>query len=551
MMYKKEDNGLHKPRYYDAAWFIAIALCLFLFISRWFLPEFIDNENIYSIHPLKLINPDYLKNDPFMGNISFFTLAYSIISMPFFLSLDSLQATMLMRILIWVFQIWALSRLAKTLGAKWWTFIIFVVLAINIPSRLAGEWLFGSAASKPIAYGFIFLSLDALLKENYKVAGTFSGIAITFHVLSGGWSSLAIFLTIIAISNSRSVLKKTFNYGACAFLMSLPGLLPALFKLFGLVGKKGHMVTTTTMLQSLDINKIYVLFANPFHLDPWYFMKGAESIKAAIIFVLTIVLIRYFVKKTDGRIIITYLIILLSFFVLGITGRIFEIYSILKYYPFRVADAMIPLFMWLGIALMLQKLTEKRNHPKLICFLAIPFLIVACNYSIDAAEPTKKYRSLKSIIRQLEPIKTAYLTKQMLECNYKKHIKREKTEFEEMSEWISKNTPQESLFITPPLEYGFALMAKRPQLVTYKCVPVNEKIIVWKERMEAINGGKFIQNGKSWMYVQLKENYPKLTKNEILKLKEKYGATYLLTTADLDGFQVVHKNLKYILYQIL
>ena len=120
-----------------------------------------------------MLDPEFLENDPFMGGISYFTIIFSVACLPFYAVFDPLIAIMMIRVLIWAFQIWALLKLTKTLGLTWWSFIIFIVLFINIPSRLAGEWIIGSAASKPVSYAFIFLSLDALLKNKIKKSTKF------------------------------------------------------------------------------------------------------------------------------------------------------------------------------------------------------------------------------------------------------------------------------------------------------------------------------------------------------------------------------------------
>ena len=534
----------------DWKYLLAGAVCILFIMSRYFLPEFLDNENIYSVHTLKLLDPEYLKYDPFMGGISYFTLIFSVASLPFYAVFDPLIALMIIRVLIWTFQIWALLKLTRTLGLTWWSFILFIILFINIPSRLAGEWIIGSAASKPVSYAFVFLSLDALLKNKIKKAGMFSGAAVSLHVLSGGWSALAIFITILINSWQNRRLKDVINFGISSFMFSIPGLLPALLRVLGVVGNKNLLENASLPIENAD--KIYVTFANPFHLDPTFFIQGLEVIKVMVIFAAPIILYKLFLKKEYASIMNKFLTIIIVFFLMGIIAGKLELYQFTKYYPFRVADGLLPMNLWIGFSLMIQSLFKGVKYQKTVSFSLIPFIMITSNYLIDISEPQRRYRTFIKLLKHTEPRETPYRTKDTLERLYNKFMEKKFDGFEDMADWINSNTPQDSIFITPPIEYEFALKAQRAQVVTYKCVPPGKKIFLWKQRMEDLNGGKFIQEGKGWMYMELKKNYPKLEEYEIRAMKNKYGADYIMTTTNgYKGFEIVYQNQIYTLYKIL
>ena len=534
----------------DRKYLFSGIVCLLFIMSRFFLPEFLDNENIYAIHPLKLLDPEYLKNDLFMGGISYFTIVFSVACLPFFAVFDPLIAVMMIRVLIWAFQIWALLKLTKTLGLTWWSFIIFIVLFINIPTRLAGEWIIGSAASKPVSYAFVFLSLDALLKNEIRKAGIFSGAAVSLHILAGGWSALAIFITILINSWQKKRLKDVINFGISSFMLSIPGLLPAVLRVLGVIGEKN--LPGNTPLPIENTSKILVTFANPFHLDPTYFIQGLEVIKVIVIFAAPIILYKLFLKKEYASLMNKFLIIIMLFFLMGIIARKFEFYQFTQYYPFRVADGLLPLNLWIGFALMIQTVFANLKYKKILAFSLIPIIMMTCNYLIDIGEPIQKYKTFKKLLKHTEPRETPYRIKDTLERLYNKFIEKKFDGFEDMANWIKSNTPRDSIFITPPIEYSFALIAQRAQIVTYKCVPVSKKILLWRQRMEDVNGGKFIQEEKGWMYKELEKNYPKLEEHKIRAMKKKYGADYIMTTNNgYKGFEIVYRNKIYTLYKIL
>jgi len=68
---------LKKNKYY----LIGVAACLFFVITRPFHANLVDHELVYSLNPILLLHPDFLKNDFFFGT-----------SYPFFLPFDTLTA---------------------------------------------------------------------------------------------------------------------------------------------------------------------------------------------------------------------------------------------------------------------------------------------------------------------------------------------------------------------------------------------------------------------------------------------------------------------------
>ncbi len=56
---------------------------------------------------------------------------------------------------------------------------------------MAGEWVIGGGEAKPFAYVFVFLGLEALVRDRWNRALMFFGAASAFHVLVGGWVAIA------------------------------------------------------------------------------------------------------------------------------------------------------------------------------------------------------------------------------------------------------------------------------------------------------------------------------------------------------------------------
>ena len=158
----------------DLKYLISGLFCLLFVMSRYYMPDFFDNEWVYSINPIRILNPSFLSKDFVAVEINVFFLVYDTIVSPLYYIFDYLTATFICRVAIWIFQIWALSRLSKTLGITWWGFILLFVLWLNVEQTLvAGEWIIGSANAKPVSYGFVFLALSSFLQNRLIWSGIF------------------------------------------------------------------------------------------------------------------------------------------------------------------------------------------------------------------------------------------------------------------------------------------------------------------------------------------------------------------------------------------
>jgi hypothetical protein len=110
-----------------------------------------------------------------------------------------------------------------------------------------------------------------------------------------------------------------------------------------------------------------------------------------------------------------------------------------------------------------------------------------------------------------------------------------------------------SLFITPPWDwhlYSFTLKAERPEFVSFKYVPANGNILSWKGRMEILNRGQFHTVGFG-ILKELREHYPDLKEDELVRIKEKYGTDYILTSSTTRfNLPLIHENNSYRLYRL-
>ena len=550
-------TAYHKAKR-DPGYIFAALICLLFIMTRYFFADFHENEWAYTVGPIRMAIPSFLSADPFIGGITSTFLLYNTLASPFYHVFGYLQATLICRVLIWIFQIWALARLARTLGITWWGLIMLFVVWLNVEQSLvAGEWIIKIASPKPVSYGFVFLALDSLLRRKLLRSGVYSGLAISFHVAVGMWSAVALICTVVITRKEYVSIKELLSFVTAIVLLSLPGLIAPLTNVLS------GFSTAGTGASASEVARISVLLANPFHLDPDYFITGLEYLKVIVFFFLTLFLLNKFVEKQKAGIMIAFIACLFFIFGIGLVARRLEWYSFLQYYPFRVFDALLPLIFWIGFVLLFQRVffTIKKN--RLLLFLLVPVVIGVSNYLIDMCEPTPRHgNSLKSFTTALlrtEPRLTAFHLKERVKewGEVLFSTKREDAficnDLKQIELWIKENTPRNSIFITVPWDYAFysfSLKAERSEFVSFKYVPPDKNILIWKERMEALNKGQFHEAGFN-MLKELKQNYPKLNEYDLHTIKQRYGADYFVTLSEVRlNLPLVHENDSYRLYKL-
>lgn len=529
-------------------WQVAIAACLVFVASRYFYPDFLDNEFIYSLTPIKLLNPGFLPRDQFLDRVYPFFLYFDGLTAPLYALLGYLPAVLLLRLLIWWFQVWALSRLARTLGLKWWGFALLFVLWMNVEQTLvAGDWIIRSANSKPVAYGFVFLALDSLLNGRHRAAGIFGGLATVMHVIVGFWANAALFLALALTGPRLGRLARLKQYLVPAGIVSAVGLLPPLY---GEVLNGGQKLAEGS---SFEIARWSVLLANPFHLDPDHFMTGYETVKVAVFFTVTLLALRYLVKPGISRAMAWFAGFLCLFFVSGLVARRLEWYWYLKYYPFRLADSFVPLFFWMTFVLAFQGAAQRLGRRGILLVFTVPLTIGVANYLVDRCEDQPGYElSLASFTKAMlwtEPRMTLSHLKEKV-VDWRRFLgDAQPDDAEEMYRWIRGNTPENALFISLPWDMSFSLKARRSEFVAIK-PPPNARIYDWMKKISLVNGGPLQTVGFA-VYAELKKNYPRLTGEEVGKIASDNNVDFFLTNAEKAyDFPLVHSNATLRLYDL-
>jgi small basic protein len=254
----------------------------------------------------------------------------------------------------------SLVFLGRTLGLKLTSLLVAMTIFLfssNDQGLIAEEWLIRALEPKAIAYSLILFGITFMLRENYRLMALFLGLAISFHVLVGGWAALTVLLWFLCCR--RDIFSQFYRLTAIViiyFIAASFAIPPIIRQLF-----------SVTSDPAFSASYIYVHLRTPHHLNPlsWSLEQWIQPIIYFLFFALTIYLLwnrKNSVQFSLGMFALCAMIP----FTLGILIAPWDAEGkILQYYPFRFGDVMFPLITCLLFIYSLQakflaaKLTEK------------------------------------------------------------------------------------------------------------------------------------------------------------------------------------------------
>jgi hypothetical protein len=379
------------------------------------------------------------------------------------------------RILMWAFQAWSWRRLSWALVPRPMFSLLSMALFLVLLDwcELAGEWIADGVEAKSFAFGFVFLAIDAIVRNRWNRAWILLGAASAFHVLVGGWSVVAAGFAWMVAGNDRPRFWNMLPGLAAGFLLSLPGLAP------GIALTRGFDPETVA-----EANQIYVYFRLPHHLLPSDFAPEKYAAYGGLLVALLIACgatarlgtleggLRRLWGLTAGGALI------------GVAGMAIFLTTqynrdlaakLLRFYFFRLSDAFVPLANSLTLGVLLIRLQPTR--PRAAAGLLIAAVLIAAagigQRYIDRRLDFRPGADRQSLIRFADSQETMAAFQA----------------WRSMGEWVRENTPRDALFLTPRSQQTFKWYAHRPEVVTWKDVPQDAGALVeWRRRFEDVYG---------------------------------------------------------------
>ncbi len=366
------------------------------------------------------------------------------------------------------------SRLGRALGLvpgiAFCATLIFT--ALQSIGNWSGEWVIGGIESKVFAYGLVLWATVSLLSGQRWQAALLQGGAIAIHPLVGLWSLIAAAGGLLATrvmdrsgtGDARSLPSRSLGPGCLMGLVALPGLIPVL----QLVMSPAAPATryAGTYLQ------VYYRLAH--HLDPMTFPWRAHAGYLALLVVwwlgwrassqttvkaaasepraTAVEWLHWSIAAAVG--------IALIGVVLGAGPRPpkempwFDTrMQLLKFYPFRLADAVLPMMVaWQLAAWSVPRLSARRTW----C-LATTLVGVSLSLAVFQAGNERIART-------------------------------QSADWQAACRWIEAHTPIDALVQTPQQSDSFKWFAQRAEYVTFKDCPQDVTgIVEWNRRLRFLS----------------------------------------------------------------
>jgi hypothetical protein len=415
-----------------------------------------------------------------------------------------------------------------------WTFLAIAAFAGN----LSGEWLIGGIEAKVIAYGLLFAAMAWCMEWAYwqrgrslLIAGILVGIAISFHPVVGIWGAgCAVFASLVI---------RFFRLRAQGRVTSPPAFWPWVIAALGSAGVlaiPGIVAgLRATEGSSFEADYIQVYYRLAHHLDPLHFAKSAWVVYAGITIVWLVG--RWFMARRGAESWFAWFVVgsgLIALCGLVVGWRhgppenirnysfpwLIDVplrWKVLKLYPFRLVDAMLPIAVAITVAGLLRRWCEyvcqwqgaARRAGVGLMWLAcgIPALVTVLQPA-DDARPTFDAEDL--------------------------------ADWRDVCRWTMTNTPKNALILTPVQEsWAFKWYSQRAEFVSYKdCPQDGPGIIEWNNRLVFL---------REWSEAALPDGYS-LAEVDALKRR---GITHIIARRlGPFNFEPVYKNETFRVYRL-
>lgn len=397
-----------------------------------------------------------------------------------------------------------------------------------------GEWVVGGVEAKGFAYIFAFASLGALARGKWTVAWLAAGAAAAFHILVGGWLLVALAGAWLT-SEERPGFRATLLAGLGAVLLSLPALIPALALSSG--------VDRETVREA---NRIYVYERLGHHLLFHRFDHLIVLVQVALAGAWLFLCWR-FVWPAEMRRVQRVVAAALWIALAGIIIDQATLYhqdlaaALLRYYWFRMSDALLPVGMALFLVSGTARLAEVRpalSQGSLIALLLLAGLNLAdvcrlrsgVHFPPGVVGPRTSNRPLfrffgaPGVHTEDDVAPEAAVGAEQAEL-VRLHGEPPSPALDAIAgdwlracAWIAENTESTEKTLTPRAQQTFKWYAQRPEAVSWKDVPQDAPgLVAWFA---------------TWNEVHPPENAAfdlcAFSDERLRELAHKYGAQYLL-----------------------
>ena len=488
------------------------------------------NEPHYLCKSKHFWQPDWCDRDFFLASPNAHTVFYATIGgLTQFVSLT--KAALIGRILATLLLAWGwtrcLSQLFFTSWAVLWSAWVFLIFSAC--GNFSGEWLVGGVEGKVPCYGFLLAALGDVLRRRFILAATWAGLAISFHPVVGMWGLLAFTLSRVIergieairvqrrlmqstglreeqINTKANTVKETEQgpHSTLGYLL-LPTVILIVFALPGLIPVYRLLTESVSPDTRRAATYIQVYYRLAHHLDPMLF-----SVRSYVCYALLVIVWlcscrwdgQTIAKKRLDHIVFWSVIFALAGILIGWGPRppirmllYDQRMNLLKFYPFRLADVLLPIAVAVSLVSVLERTAFKATSSRTWrTFLSHPLWILTLFF-----------------------IAGLWRAHSLSETN--RYSLEDRADWLDVCSWIEHHLPSDALVQTPTNGWAFKWFAGRAEYVAFKDCPQDAVgIVEWNTRLNFLQ--KWFENN----YVD--EFY---SAGELKSLRQKTGLTHLLT----------------------
>ncbi len=435
------------------------------------------NEPHYLTKARHFWDPSWCPRDPFLQSANAHYVFYATVgALTRLLSLE--QSAAVGRALGWALLSAGWCALARLLipfkwGGLWsaWIFLTFAAIG-----NWSGEWVVGGIEAKVLSYGCAWLSVAAALAGKSTRSAAWAGAAVSFHPVVGIWNTAAL-LSAVLLDDWRvwrsltNVRWQSWISGCLLWIVcAAPGLVPAVVMLRG-----------ANRDQSYAADYIQVFYRLSHHLDPWTFSFHGYVSYALLLTVSVALYIGTVRSSARWNLTIRYLVAAVLIAAAGVAIRAVPEVALqlqhsnlipaahdwlerwvrykphlagwLKFYPFRLADVVIPFATSLLLTLGIVQYWSGRKRQQMISWLVFGSCFVAALF-LPAPDRNPSRLSAEQF-----------------------------AEWVDVCRWVERDTPRDALCFATHEGWALKWYASRAEYLSHKDCPQDAPgIVAWNER---------------------------------------------------------------------
>lgn len=445
-------------------WLLLVLLC---FVYAGDQPPMV-NESHYLVKAKNYWDPLWCANDLFASSAKAHVTFYFVFGwLTQFVSLET--TAWIGRFAGWSLLAYGLKKLSWNLFHRSYLglLIALVWIAGVEYGNLAGEWVVGGIEAKVPAYGFLLIGLAAMVQRRWNRVWVSLGIASAFHVLTGGWSVVAASVCWVCTERGRPDRHRFFTPALLlGGLIALLGLVPAI-----------ALTVSAGPESSIAAARIYTYYRISHHLLPAGLMTSWYVRHALLIALTTGVTLLYRsdpAMRRMGAFTMGAVLIAAVGLAIGLLPASHPDLAarLLRYYWFRLTDAIVPLM--LGVAIARMSIDQR-------LWLARP-----AYGAVAVAVALVLYSSARTGRLQIPP--TA--SNDLLGFDVGAPIARQQQVYRDwlaVCRWAKLSSNADEVFLTPRHQQTFKWYAERGEVVNWKDVPQDAKsLLEWHRRFQQI-----------------------------------------------------------------